>query len=155
MADVVYDRLSGLPPQQGQRNKDMGDGSFAPVSMGVAGFAPVQSLSGVSAIGPGLMLDNVGVRNNHSVVVVLTGTSTAATGVVQLQGSQDNVSWINLLPATNLTNATAPNDQIAPVTGTAVYLGVATLTPFRYIRAAVTVAIAGGGTVSAWVASAG
>src|ERR1700733_9470134 len=101
MADIIYDRLSGFPPEQGERAKDMGDGTFAIVGLAVAGYPPLLSLSNVSAIGPGLVMDNVGVRNNHSVVVVLTGTSTASNGIVQLQGSQDGVNWINLLPATN------------------------------------------------------
>jgi hypothetical protein len=35
MADVIYDRLSGLLPEQGLLTKQMPDGSFAPVSMAV------------------------------------------------------------------------------------------------------------------------
>jgi adhesin HecA-like repeat protein len=144
MPDVVYDHLSGVLPQQGMLKKAMPDGSFAPVSMGIAGFAPLLSLSAVSAVGPGSVLDNVGVRSNHSTVVNTNGTVTTGGGV-QLQGSQDNVNWANLLTT-----------AINPVSGTAtVYSGTATLTPFRFLRAAVTLVIPGGGTVSAWVASAG
>jgi hypothetical protein len=50
MADVIYDRLSGLPPEQGSRLKDMGDGTFAPQAMSLSGLPPLQSLSAVSPV---------------------------------------------------------------------------------------------------------
>jgi hypothetical protein len=161
MADVIYDRLSGLPPEQGQRSKDMGDGSLALVGLGVGGFAPLLSLTAVSAAGAGLVLDNVGVRNNHNVVVTTNGTVTG--GKVQLQGSQDNVNWINLLydPGT-ATQISAQSSVVLPIgpgvpagQQIPIFLGISQLSPFRFLRANVITAIAGGGTITAWVASAG
>jgi hypothetical protein len=161
MADIIYDRLSGLPPEQGERAKDMGDGTFAIVGLDIAGFPPLLSLTAVSAVGNGLVLDNVGVRNNHNVVVVVNGTVTG--GKVQLQGSQDGVSWINLLydPGSG-TQVSAQTSVVLPIgpgipTGQVIpiFLGISQLSPFRFIRAAVVTTITGGGTITAWVASAG
>lgn len=143
MADVVYSHLSGLPPQEGHRNVAMADGTFAEVAMGVAGLTPVQSLSAVSATGPGAALDNVGVRNNHSLMLVTAGTVSG--GTVQLEASQDGVNYISLL-----------GTALAPLSATStVWLGVATLTPFRFLRANIKTAITGGGSITGYVASAG
>jgi hypothetical protein len=144
MADIIYDRLSGLPPEQLTRLKDMGDGTFAPQAMSLSGLVPVQSLSAVSATGPGVVLDNEGVRNNHNLVVV-TGAGVSA-GTVILQGSQDGVNWFPF-PTTPVS--------ISTVAANAIYAPAApNLYPVRYLRANITVAITGG-TISAWVASAG
>jgi hypothetical protein len=150
MADVIYDRLSGIPPEQGLLTKQMPDGSFAPVNMGIAGLTPVLSLSAQSAVSTaGVMLDNVGVRNNHSIVVITAGTVSG--GTVQLQGSQDNVNWSNLL-----ATALAPLSTAGQLGGQlGVWLATANLTPFRFLRAFIATAITGGGTISAYVASAG
>jgi hypothetical protein len=145
MADIIINPVAGVPFSGSIVYKDMtgAGGPYAPVSLSVAGFVPLASLTAVSATGPGVALDNQGVRNNHNLVVNTTGTVTS--GAVQLQGSQDNVNWINLL-----TTALAPLSSSAPVTS-----GVTTLTPFRYLRANVTTVIGGGGTITAYVASAG
>jgi hypothetical protein len=150
MADIVFNPIAGVPFSGGVRMKDLGDGTYAPISMGVAGFQPVLSISNQSALTNGTMLDNTGVRNNHSCMVITTGTVTTG-GAVQLQGSQDNVNWVNLLGGSGFQQGV-----IVPVSGTSTtWLGTAQLTPFRYIRAAITTVIPGGGTISAWIASAG
>jgi hypothetical protein len=142
MADQVFNPVAGVPFSGGTRMVDCGDGTWAQVSMGISGLLPVLSLSAVSAAGPGAILNNAGVRNNHSVVVNTNGTVTG--GTVQLQGSQDNVNWVNLL-----TTALAPLSATAAVTA-----GTSQLTPFRYVRAIVVAPITGGGTITAYVASA-
>jgi hypothetical protein len=151
MADVIYDKGSGIPPEQGGLYKNMPDGSFAQVGLAIAGFAPLQSLTAVSTVQNGLVMDNVGVRNNHSIVVVANGTVTGG-GPVQLQGSQDGVNWINLLIGTGVFAPVTPAGPGPPN----VFLGIAQLTPFRFLRAAIiTGSITGGGTISAWISSAG
>jgi hypothetical protein len=148
MADVIFNPVAGVPFSGGTRMKDLGDGTFAPLSMSVAGFQPVLSITTQSAaLTAGTMLDNTGVRNNHSLVVVANGT--VSSGTVQLQGSQDNVNWVNLLGGSGFQQGV-----VSPTTG-GVFLGTAQLSPFRYIRAFIATVIAGGGTISAWVASAG
>lgn len=148
MVDIIYDPGSGVSFGFRQRAKDMGDGSVALVTLGVDGFPPFASLSGVSATGPGLAMDNVGVRNNHSVVV--TTSAGVSGGVVNLEGSQDGVNWVKLLP----TTGTAPLTQVTVSAANTTYLGIAQLSPFRFLRANITTIITGG-TITAWVASAG
>lgn len=143
MADVVFNPISGIPPNVGQRMHDCGDNTYALVSLGLAGLLPVQSLSSVSATGPGASLDNTGVRNNHCLVVV--SSAGVSAGTVVLQGSQDGTNWFNFSPTVSVSTTTA-NNVYPPAT--------ASLTPVRYLRANITVAITGG-TISAWVASAG
>lgn len=142
MVDIIYDPGSGVSFGFRQRAKDMGDGSVALVTLGVDGFPPFASLSGVSAVGPGLAMDNVGVRNNHSLVV--TTSAGVSAGVVQLQGSQDGVNWV-----------AAPLSSVTANAASTTFLGTAaTLTPFRFLRANITTIITGG-TITAWVSSAG
>jgi hypothetical protein len=84
-------------------------------------------------------------------------------GKVQLQGSQDNVNWINLLyDPGNATQIAAQSSVVLPIGPTPpvgqqipIFLGISQLSPFRFLRANVITAIAGGGTITAWVASAG
>jgi hypothetical protein len=146
MADIVYDPGSGVSFGKLQRAKDMGDGSVALVTLGVDGFPPLVSLTGVSATGPGAALDNVGVRNNHSVVV--TTSAGVSAGVVQLEGSQDGVGWVQLL------GGSGQNAAITTNAANKTFLATANLTPFRFLRANITTIITGG-TITAWVASAG
>lgn len=141
MADVIYNPVAGVPFSGGTRMVDCGDGTYAPVGLGISGFLPVLSLNGVSATGPGAVLSNAGVRNNHSLVV--TTSAGVSAGVVALEGSQDNVNWV-FAPLSTVT-ANAANRTFL---GTA-----ATLTPFRYLRANITTVITGG-TVIAYIASA-
>lgn len=146
MADIVYNPVAGAPFSGGLRMKDLGDGTFAPTSMNVSGLVPLQSLTNVSTTGAGTVLDNTGVRNNHSMIVV-SGAGVSA-GTVLLEGSQDNVNWFNLLGA-GIVSTNAANTIFGPL----VPVTTATLTPVRFLRARVSVAITGG-TISAWVASA-
>jgi hypothetical protein len=150
MADVVYNPVAGVPFSGGVRMHDCGDGSFAPISVNIAGGVALQSIIAQSAASTaGAALNNTGVRNNHSLTVVTNGTVTS--GTVQLQGSQDNVNWVNLLGGTGFQAGV-----VSPVSATSTtWLGTAQLTPFQYIRAFIVTAIGGGGTISAWVASAG
>jgi hypothetical protein len=149
MADVVFNPVSGVPFSGSLRMKDLGDTTYAPLSMAVAGPVPTLSLSAVSAVQNGLMLDNTGVRNNHSMVVIVS--AGFSTGVVTLQGSQDNVNWFTLVIASN----TGTSPAVAPpLTASNSFIYTATLTPVRYLRAAITTVIVGG-TISAYVASAG
>jgi hypothetical protein len=144
MADITFNPVAGVPFSGPIIMKDCTGtgGPYAPVSLGMAGFLPVQSLAAVSAIQNGTALDNQGVRNNHSIVV--TTSAGVSAGVVALQGSQDGVNWITTA-LTSVTTAAA----------TTTYLGtVVSLTPLRYLRAAITTTITGG-TITAYVASAG
>jgi hypothetical protein len=151
MADIVFNPVAGVPFSGGTRMKDLGDGTFAPLSMAVAGPTPTLSLSAQSAVQSGAMLDNTGVRNNHSLVVTQTAAVTAG-GIVQLWGSQDNVNWFVVI-----NNAASPGPvQVTTTTAGAVFtqIGTAVLTPIRYLRAQITTLIPGG-TITAYVASAG
>jgi len=142
MADQVFNPVAGVPFSGGVRMKDLGDGTFAPLGVNISGLVPLQSLTNVSATGPGAVLDNTGVRNNHAMVVV-SGAGVSG-GVVTLQGSQDNVNWFVFTPTVLITVNAANN--VFPI-------ATATLTPVRYLRANITTIISGG-TISAWVASA-
>ncbi len=142
MADVVFNPVAGVPFSGGLRMKDLGDGTFAPTSMNVSGFTPVTSLSAVSATGPGVALDNTGVRNNHNLVV--NTSAGVSAGTVVLQGSQDGTNWFLFNPTISVSTTSA----------NATFVGTpATLTPVRFLRANVTVGITGG-TITALVASA-
>jgi hypothetical protein len=152
MADITYNPVAGVPFSGSLVMKDMtgAGGPYAPISLGIAGFLPVLSLSAVTAASTaGAVLDNQGVRNNHSLMVITSGTVTS--GTLQLQGSQDNVNWVNLLGGSGFQQG-----LISPVSGTSTtWLGTAQLTPFRYLRGFIVSTIGGGGNISAYVASAG
>jgi hypothetical protein len=143
MADQIFNALAGVPPPGPTRWKDVGDGTFAPVSVGIAGNLPLLSLSAVSVTGPGAVLDNTGVRNNHSMFV--TTSAGVSGGVVALQGSQDGVNFVNLPGTSTITTSAANTTSIVSPTS---------LIPVRYLRANITTAITGG-TVTAYIASAG
>lgn len=146
MADITFNPVAGVPFSGPLIMKDMtgAGGPYAPVSLSVAGFVPLASLTAVSAIQNGLVLDNQGVRNNHSLVVT-TSAGVSGGGPVIMQGSQDGVNWI-----------TAPLVSISTLTTAATFLGtVVSLTPLRYLRAAIITAPITGGTVTVYVASAG
>jgi hypothetical protein len=140
MADIVFNPVAGVPFSGGLRMHDCGDGSFAPTGLSISGLSPVASLTNVSATGPGAVLDNTGVRNNHSLTI--TSGAGVASGAVKLEGSQDNVNWFQLIAPVTAPAAGATTNTIA------------SLTPVRYLRANITTII-GGGTVTALVASAG
>ena len=145
MADITFNPVSGVPFSGPTLMKDCTGtgGPYAPLSLSIAGYVPLVSLTAVSAIGAGAVMDNQGVRNNHSLVVVTSGTVNG--GTVQLQGSQDGVNYVNLLAS-----------AIAPLSATAtVWASTAQLTPVRFLRANVITTITGGGTITATVASAG
>lgn len=100
--------------------------------------APQLSLPAGSTAGNGVALDSNGATASHTLVTATTAGITA--GAVQLQGSLDNVNWVNLGAAVTLT---ASSVQSVSATGM----------PFQFVRAAVTTPVTGG-TVTAWVASA-
>jgi len=91
-------------------------------------------------------MDNVGVRNNHNLVV--TTSAGVSGGVVNLEGSQDGINWVALLGGSG-TNAVVTTNAANKT-----FSSTAQLTPFRFIRANVTTGITGG-TITAWIASAG
>lgn len=98
-----------------------------------------QSLSGVSATGAGVVLDNGASKAFHGIIVT-TGAGVSA-GTVVLQGSHDGVNWFTTGASVSTTSASA------------VLSAAAVNFPYQYVRANVTVAITGG-TISATVASA-
>jgi hypothetical protein len=157
MADITFNPVSGVPFSGGLLMKDCtGTGAvYAPTAMDVAGFIPVLSLNGVSATGPGLMLDNQGVRNNHSLVV--TTSAGVSGGVVHLQGSQDGVNWVASTvasPGLGFTGTGTTGLPITTSTANTTFIGQAQLVPYRFLRAYITTVITGG-TIIAYVASAG
>lgn len=105
------------------------------------GVAPVESLSAVSAVGPGTPLDGGVCRVNHGLVV--TTSAGVNAGVVQLEGSFDGVNWFNMPGTASITTSAASTTSAISVSGIA-----------RFLRAAITTIISGG-TVSAFVGSAG
>ena len=145
MADFTFNPVAGVPFSGPMVMKDSTGtgGPFVPVSLGVAGFLPVASLTAVSAIQNGATLDNQGVRNNHSLTV--TTSAGVSAGTVVLQGSQDGVNFFGFSPAVTISTTAASTTTLA--TG-------ATLTPVRFLRAVITATITGG-TITAYVASAG
>ena len=100
------------------------------------GLPPIASLSAVSAVGAGTVLDGLAVRQNA--VMTVTTSSGVSAGDVQLEGSLDGVNFFNLGSAVSTTSASTTTQ----VTATAALV--------RYVRAAVTTAITGG-TISASV----
>lgn len=104
------------------------------------GLSPVVSLSAVSATGAGTALDGGVCHSNHTLVVTTSAGVTA--GAVQLQGSMDGVSWLNMGSAVSTTAANS-----------IYYLALANQ-PMRLIRANVTTTITGG-TITATVGTAG
>ena len=96
------------------------------------------SLAAGSTTGAGTGYDNSGVYANHTLVTI--GSAGISAGAVQLQGSLDNVNWVNLGTPITLTASTVQVTNVAS-------------TPFQFIRANVSTNVTGG-TVSAWVASA-
>lgn len=100
---------------------------------------PLTSLpAGSTALGGGVALDNGYPRNNHSLIVV--SSAGVAAGAVQLAGSHDGQNY-GLI-------GTAINTNAGGVVGASSATG-----PFRYVRAQITTAIAGG-SITASVASA-
>jgi hypothetical protein len=75
---------------------------------------------------------------NHTLVTISNGTTTS--GVIKLQGSADKTNWYDLATRT-LTVAGNFSDS---VTGA-----------HKWVRAAITTVIGGGGTVDVWVTSSG
>jgi hypothetical protein len=146
-ADVKWVPVAGYPFSGSFRYKDCGDGTFAPITVSISGNPPIQSLTGASSAfttpgtGPGAVLDNTGVRNNHSIVVVTSAGVT--TGTVVLDGSQDGVNWFST-PLSSVSTTSAS----AVLTATPV-----TLTPVRFLKARISVVISGG-TIMAWIQSA-
>src|SRR5262245_39595958 len=106
-----------------------------------AGSDPVLSLSGVTT-GNGTALDNGACRSNHTLVTVPSGNVTG--GAVDLEGSLDNSNWFSI--------SSVVGGDLA-----AVKAAFAPDKPVQYVRASVRSGspITGGGTISAWVASAG
>lgn len=102
-----------------------------------SGLPPVTSLSSVSTVSAGTVLDGVVIRPNA--VMVVNSSAGVSAGAVQLQGSLDGTAWFDLGSAVSASSASTVFD---PVVETGVYV--------RYVRAAVTTAITGG-TVSATV----
>ena len=102
--------------------------------------APQISLPAGSTTGTGAVLDNNGCCSSHTLVTI--ASAGVAAGTVQLQGSLDNLNWVNLGTAITLTASTVQTTGAA-ITGL----------PYQFIRASVGTAVSGG-TVAAWVASA-
>jgi hypothetical protein len=114
------------------------DGNLAEeVAAGVQGFT---SLSGVSAVGSGAILNGSACRSNHCLVVV-AGSGVSA-GAVSLEASLDGVNFFSFPDASITTDAAS----------TTSYISVGN-SPAQYLRATVTTAITGG-TITALVASA-
>jgi type 1 fimbria pilin len=101
-----------------------------------AGLPPIVSLSAVSAVGVGAVLDGLAVRQNA--VLSVTTSAGVSAGAVQLEGSLDGVHFFNLGSAVSTTAASTTT----AVTVTSAFA--------RYVRAAVTTTVTGG-TVSASV----
>lgn len=101
-----------------------------------SGLPPAVSLSAVSAVGGGSVLDGLAVRANA--VMSVTTSAGVTAGAVQLQGSLDKTNWFNLGSA---VSTTAANTTTQVVVSNAYA---------RYVRAAVTTGVTGG-TVSASV----
>lgn len=100
------------------------------------GLPPAESLSAVSAVGAGTVLDGVVVRPNA--ILVVTSSAGVSAGAVQLEGSLDQTNWFNIGSA--VTTSAASTTTV--VSSTSAFA--------RFVRAAVTTAITGG-TVSATV----
>ena len=96
------------------------------------------SLAAGSTTGAGSQLDNSGVFANHTLVTITTAGITA--GAVQLQGSLDNINWVNLGTPITLTASSVQTASVANA-------------PFQWVRANVSTTVTGG-SVAAWVASA-
>jgi|ERR1700730_13375133 hypothetical protein len=101
------------------------------------GLQPLVSLSAVSATGPGAALDSVTCRGN--VIMIVNSSAGVTAGSVQMQGSLDNVSWVNIGTAVSTTTA---NTVFPPVVATSQFV--------RYVRANIATPITGG-TISASV----
>lgn len=100
---------------------------------------PLASLpAGSFNVGAGAVLDLGTPRPNHSVIVNATGVLTG--GAVTLQVSHDAASWAS--PAAT-----------AAINAAGVYSANVAGFAARYVRAAITTAIAGGGSIAATVAS--
>lgn len=106
----------------------------------VAGTPAFQSLVAASAVSNGLTMVGGGVRLNHVMWVI--ASSGVSSGAVQLQGSIDNVNWVNLGSAQSITGPFSASYTPLVVQNQLV----------QYLRAAITTLISGG-TVTVWVAS--
>lgn len=91
---------------------------------------PIVSLSAVSAVGAGTVLDGLVVRS--AAVMSVTTSSGVSAGSVQLQGSLDGVNWFSLGSATSTTSASTTTQTVV----SSAYA--------RYVRANVGTAITGG-----------
>jgi type 1 fimbria pilin len=101
------------------------------VEPSTVGMAPIVSLSAVSAVGAGSVLDGLAVRTNA--VMSTTLSSTATGGAIQLEASLDGVNFWAVGSAVTPTSA-----GTSATTQTNVFA--------RYFRAHVTTAIAGTGS---------
>jgi hypothetical protein len=98
------------------------------------GLPPMVSITAQSTVQSGAVLDGLCVRANA--VISITTSAGVTGGVVALQGSLDNANWYALGSPTTTSTAS---------TTTAVLVQNAYA---RFVRAAITTAIAGGGTVT-------
>lgn len=94
------------------------------------GLAAAPSLTNVSAVSTGSVVDGATVRST-AVLAVTTGTGVSA-GAVQLQGSLDGQNWFNVGSAVT-TSAASTTTQL-----------VADSAYAQYFRASITTAIVGG-----------
>jgi hypothetical protein len=114
--------------------------SQTPISVHTLGLEPIVSLSAVSAVGAGTVLDGAVVRS--AAVLSVTTSAGVTAGDVQLEGSLDGTHWFNLGSALSTTAASTTTQTVV----SSAYA--------RYVRAAITTAITGG-TVTASVGVAG
>lgn len=109
-------------------------GGFPDVS-NIDGIGPIGSLAaGSIAVANGTAIPLGRPFNNVSLVVQTTGTITG--GVIVIQGSVDGVNWFNMGAGITLTAA-----------GTFQFTSVSA--PIPFIRAAITTAVTGGGSIAA------
>jgi hypothetical protein len=94
------------------------------------GYPPIVSLSAVSAVGAGAVLDGLATRQN-AVISVSTSAGTSA-GAVQLEASLDGVNFWNAGSAVSTTAASTTTSVV-----------VQNILA-RYLRAAITTVISGG-----------
>ena len=113
---------------------DPGAGTY-----GLNGGGTLQSLAGQSAAGAGLVLDNGAPRANQSLIVQTSAGVTA--GSVRMEFSNDGTVFF------------PSGSSIATAAANTVY-ALAQVFTARFVRATIATAITGG-TINAWIASAG
>jgi hypothetical protein len=111
-----------------------------PAEEDATGTVAFTSLSAQSAVGNGLTMVGGAARLNHAMWIVPTAGVTA--GAVQLQGSLDNVNFVNLGEPVTVTGPFSGLTQPSPILGQ----------PLQYLRAVIATAIVGG-SVTVLVAS--